>query len=408
MRILLLSGLRIFPNQSGGHLRTGSIAKSLARLGNEVCIYSLGGRREDYSLSPESFVQNIEDNLVEEVNLSLPVGILQTTFRRLGIPRVWQYLLLRTGFIPGALKERLDWAEAIFCDFPYTPPIPGSWRQKPWILISHNLEQKILEQGLRSERLFVPWMRRIEDFAPLRYDAILACAKEDHDYFRSRAQNPESVRLVANGVDPKVYRNSAAAGKALRESWGLRDEDWLIVFSGSRYTPNVEALNELKAFCAREAGFLTKNRIHFLILGSMELQAARTGSMIITGPVRETFAYFAAADAAINPVTRGSGSNVKIFEYLAAGLPVLSSSFGVRGTRLEEDVDYIPITDLKEALMELVQDHSKSVWKEMAALVWEKYRADCDMTEILRREWKALPSFERRASPIPQFVPSES
>ncbi|MEQ1883316.1 MAG: hypothetical protein ABL878_20375 [Burkholderiales bacterium] len=39
----------------------------------------------------------------------------------------------------------------------------------------------------------------------------------------------------------------------------------------------------------------------------------------------------AAADAGMNPVTAGGGSNVKVPAYLALGLAVISTAFGVRG-----------------------------------------------------------------------------
>ena len=66
----------------------------------------------------------------------------------------------------------------------------------------------------------------------------------------------------------------------------------------------------------------------------------REGAFIATGPVPEVLPYFAAADAGLNPITRGSGSNVKLFEYLAARLPVISTLFGVRGTNLVPDADF--------------------------------------------------------------------
>ena len=40
---------------------------------------------------------------------------------------------------------------------------------------------------------------------------------------------------------------------------------------------------------------------------------------------------FAAADIGVNPVRTGSGSNLKIAEYLAAGLPVVTTPVGMRG-----------------------------------------------------------------------------
>ena len=39
----------------------------------------------------------------------------------------------------------------------------------------------------------------------------------------------------------------------------------------------------------------------------------------------------AAADVALNPVLHGSGTNLKVIEYLAAGVPVVSTAFGIRG-----------------------------------------------------------------------------
>ena len=40
---------------------------------------------------------------------------------------------------------------------------------------------------------------------------------------------------------------------------------------------------------------------------------------------------FAQAALALNPMKVGSGSNLKLVDYLAAGLPVLSSTVGARG-----------------------------------------------------------------------------
>jgi glycosyltransferase involved in cell wall biosynthesis len=41
--------------------------------------------------------------------------------------------------------------------------------------------------------------------------------------------------------------------------------------------------------------------------------------------------FLAASDIALNPMLSGGGSNIKMFDYLAAGLPVLSTPFGARG-----------------------------------------------------------------------------
>ncbi len=121
--------------------------------------------------------------------------------------------------------------------------------------------------------------------------------------------------------------------------------------------------------------------------------------MIVTGPVKETFPYFAAADVALNPIQTGSGSNVKIFEYLAARLPVISTLFGARGTVLEPERDFVVFSegDLKESLNHMIKTQSKAQWRKHAEMVWSRVEDSCDMTAILRRELKGLslekPSF---------------
>jgi glycosyltransferase involved in cell wall biosynthesis len=44
----------------------------------------------------------------------------------------------------------------------------------------------------------------------------------------------------------------------------------------------------------------------------------------------------AAADVALNPMRTGSGTNLKLIEYLAAGVPVVSTGFGVRGVDVDD------------------------------------------------------------------------
>ncbi|RZA15636.1 MAG: hypothetical protein EOP10_26010, partial [Proteobacteria bacterium] len=112
-KILILSEMKIFPSQNEGQLRSGRIAKSLARMGHDVCIHSIADQSADYALSQSLLYQGIEENLVEEVNRSRWGSVLFAVSRRLGL-------------IPGSLQKRLRWADIIICDLPFNPPIPGA------------------------------------------------------------------------------------------------------------------------------------------------------------------------------------------------------------------------------------------------------------------------------------------
>jgi len=407
LNIVLISGFRIFPSFTGGHIRTGSIARALARMGHRVLIYSLAGRHGDYRLSDlwsgSYRVDQIEPELSEETNLGLVFGLLQALGRRLNYPRVWQYYLLRSGIVPRRLKLALRSADLILCDLPWCPPIAGAFHGSPWFLLSHNLEHRLLEQGPPRHRRFATWMRTIECAAPTRYQEILACAEEDQAFFRGCDPSGRlRLPIVRNGVDPEAYRAPPGARRRVRAELGLDEADTLLVFSGSGFAPNVEALQALREFCRAESVFLERERVHILALGSVSAAPGREGALISTGRVPEILPYLAAADAGLNPVIRGSGSNVKLFEYLAAKLPVISTAFGVRGTALEPDRDYIPYdpADPSQAIRKFLHGKSRPEWKLHAERVWTRHRRSCDISELVKEATLQLPQFQTFAAPI--------
>jgi glycosyltransferase involved in cell wall biosynthesis len=400
MNIALLSGFRIFPTSTGGHIRTASIARALARMGYRVLIYSLAGRQNDYSIGSvfgRNFrIDAIETNLSEETNLGLGYGLPQVCARKLDFPRVWQHALMRRGMVPRRLKAALTAADIVLADMPWCPPVPGPWAGKPWFMISHNLEFRLLEQGTPRHRRFAPWMRAVETAAPQRYRDIFACAEEDRDFFLAhRAAGSAKVPLLRGGVDPQAYEVPPGTRERTREALGMRDSDTLLVFAGSGFGPNLEALETLRAFSREHAEFLAREHVYFLLLGSMTPAASREGALIATGRVPEVASYFAAADAGLNPVMRGSGANVKLFEYLAARLPVISTAFGVRGTALQPDADFLSYSPetLLNAIERFLRDRTREQWRRNAEEVWQRHKGTCDIQALVRDAIAQLPEF---------------
>lgn len=58
------------------------------------------------------------------------------------------------------------------------------------------------------------------------------------------------------------------------------------------------------------------------------------------------------ADVALNPMTSGTGTNLKMLDYFAAGIPVISTPFGVRGLGVE---------DQKHCLLAEIEDFPKTI-----------------------------------------------
>jgi len=81
-------------------------------------------------------------------------------------------------------------------------------------------------------------------------------------------------------------------------------------------------------------------RIHNLPLEAIKQNYPQTGenqtlppNMAMAGVVteKEKNLILSTADVALNPMTSGSGTNLKMLEYFAAGIPVISTPFGTRG-----------------------------------------------------------------------------
>ncbi|MGH8518497.1 MAG: glycosyltransferase family 4 protein, partial [Panacagrimonas sp.] len=263
------------------------------------------------------------------------------------------------------------------------------------LLLSHNLEHRLLEHGRWQERLFAPWLRRIEASVPQRYQGVLTCADDDRRFFAQHDPHG-SCRLAPVGcaVDPGAYRAPPGARERLRAELGIGDDETVFLFSGSRFQPNVDALAWLRALNARDPGFLTKRRVRVLVVGTVSPEAWREGGVIATGRVPDMTPYFAASDAGLNPITWGSGANIKLFEYIAARLPVMSTCFGVRGIELEPGRDYHAFEPgtFAERLDAWLATRDRAAWRALADEVWTRHQASVDIHQVVRRAIDELPA----------------
>ncbi len=84
------------------------------------------------------------------------------------------------------------------------------------------------------------------------------------------------------------------------------------------------------------------------------------------------------ADAALNPMRFGSGTNLKMLDYALAGLPVISSPVGARGLGLTPGAHYVEADpqELARALRDLAAEpREESAGRAAAAraVVEERY-----------------------------------
>lgn len=160
---------------------------------------------------------------------------------------------------------------------------------------------------------------------------VYACSQTDLERLES-LYGPTKARVleVPNGVCTKeVPFTSLDARNILKQKLGLENIQ-SAVFTGSWHGPNLEAVKHLIPMAK------SLPKVNFLVLGSsgnaFDSQTL-PANMAMAGVVseQEKNLILSMADAALNPMTSGSGTNLKMLEYFAAGVPVISTPFGARG-----------------------------------------------------------------------------
>jgi glycosyltransferase involved in cell wall biosynthesis len=218
------------------------------------------------------------------------------------------------------------------------PPLADEVRRRglPVIYDSQNFEWRLRRELLGKTPLgaaLADAIRFWEGEICRRADLVFVCSAEDRDGFvESYGVDRGRIEIVPNGVDTDSIRPAEATQRqAARLALGLSPDALVALFIGSDYEPNREAARWIADTLAR-----TVPPIEILLVGGAceAVKRLRTPRNVhLLGVVDDATKLRAlhAADLAINPVTSGSGTNIKMFDFMAAGVPIVSTPVGARG-----------------------------------------------------------------------------
>jgi glycosyltransferase involved in cell wall biosynthesis len=199
-------------------------------------------------------------------------------------------------------------------------------RQATLVYDAHNVEYVLKQQSLKPgviSRWAVEHLRRLEAELVRRADRVLACTPLDARTLAELSGRPPDQFMVGlRGVQPSKRADAVAAARAGRPPARVA------VFMGSKHVPN-----DLAARWIIESLAPACPDWRFDIAGACGPAAgvAPGPNVRVLGHVADLSSLLAEAGVALNPITLGSGVNMKLFEYLQHGLPAISTAFGTRG-----------------------------------------------------------------------------
>ena len=343
MRMLWVKMGGLWPPTSGGRTRSLQIVSELARR-HEVTVVTTHGADDDPDgladrLSHCARVISVPYLVPKRGGTRFPFTLARS-WLSLDPVDLWKW---RVPAVRQCVEGLIDAGNVDLCvaDFLFAAAsVP--MRQVPTVLFEHNVEYLIWKrlhdlETVRWKRalLDIEWRKlRAREAAACRR-ATLTVAVSEHDSRRLSEIAPDArVTWVPTGVDTEYFAPRQTAERPFH-----------IVFSGSMdWHPNEDAVRYFLA------DILPRIRaeipdVSFSVVGrnpTASLRAmAESAGAAVTGTLDDIRPEIADAALCVVPLRAGSGTRLKIFEAMAMGKAVVSTTLGAEGLAIESGRHFV-------------------------------------------------------------------
>jgi polysaccharide biosynthesis protein PslH len=380
LRILWVKANKILPAHSGGDIRSYQILRRLSSI-HELVFLSY------YDEEPDT---EYEAKLARQ----FPGAVCLCTGKRglNSVGRGLDYLVRMATAVPYAVsrfesvrvQEKLNaWFEGkhfdvAVCDFLDATVNFPSCLAIPTVLFQHNVESEIWRRHAVAERNpFKKLLYQLEFKKMLSYEKSVVrtfhhiVAVSEHDrHLMSEWTDPARITVVPTGVDLQQYRPGPISGAV----------DLLVLFVGAMdWEPNVDAA---EYFCRNIWPSIQAkvSAARFRIVGRnpvRRVQRLASSSVEVTGSVPSIVDHLRESAVVVVPLRVGGGTRLKIYEAMATGKAVVSTSVGAEGLDVQHGQDIVladaPVA-FAEAVTALLQDvELRRSYERAAAALAVKY-----------------------------------
>jgi sugar transferase (PEP-CTERM/EpsH1 system associated) len=338
MKILWVKAGGLAPLDTGGKIRSFHILKELAHQ-HEVTVFTF---YRELANDPHPALHSLFHS-VETVPLKLPpaksfeeglwyarhlFSHLPHSIAKFCRPQVRRQLR--------SLVER-EPPNVIVCDFIMPAPVIPWAFPCPKVVFTHNVEAQIWQRHYLTTRnpvwKAVTWreyraMERAERHYLKLADHVLTVSEPDRNFF-ARLIDSAKITVIPTGVDTDYFHPDG--GEEIPDR---------MVFTGSMdWMPNddgmVYFLQEILPLIRQRSPQATLAVVGRKPGARLQALAASIPGVEVTGRVEDIRPYVKQAGVYIVPLRIGGGTRLKIFEAMALGKPVVSTTIGAEGLPVE-------------------------------------------------------------------------
>ncbi len=366
---------------SGGSIRSFHIAHHLAAH-HDLTLLSYYGGDPDPAYHVE-LTRCFPGAVATPTGKWEPSGAARALDYVLYLPRAAPYAVSR--FASAAVSEKIaGWFrdrsfDVAICDFLQSainfPLVPGGSQSGtpaiPSVLFQHNVETEIWRRHVLTEPdKFKNLIYGVEFSKMLRYERrtvqhfqhVIAVSVNDKRLM-SAWVDASRITVVPTGVDLAQYRPGPRTG----------EQQPLVMFVGAMdWEPNVGAV---EYFC-RDIWPRVRADVRdarFRIVGRnpvWRVRALASDSVEVTGRVPSVQEHLGQAAVVVVPLRVGGGTRLKIYEAMAAGKAVVSTTVGAEGLDVHHGRDILLADDeatFAGAVVMLLRDSDQRLKYEQAA-----------------------------------------
>jgi len=375
MKLLIITPYCIVPSNTGGQIRVYELAQGVSQLGISTTV-----------AMPITFTQ--VSRIQVNNRLTLRVTPYPFILPLLFTDKPFSYNFLMS-FHPGytALLKRfiktndiIQFEGASFGDLAGAIP-----NDKIVIYDAHNVESDYETgegRGKWTRSKSVKRIQLLEKKLTCRADRILTCSKKNSERMSELYKiSADKCVVVPNGIHVNQGSPRLTEKQVMGKFPAFLNFQHRAIFSGSDVAHNRAAVE----FIMKSLAPTLRTECAFLFKGQCgnRFKHQKADNLFFDPTPGNVGPYADICTVAVNPVTQGSGTSLKVLDFLAHGLPVVSTEFGMRGFEdLKKHVTLVEQDSFSEALRrrhvfhpQIKMELKKFSWSSIVKSLYETYHS---------------------------------